>query len=78
MEDFMFLKNESIMISMTRSFWLEMNIPLETVKQEYLKYLLHESVHYDNLHDPIKYLRDIIIKIQDDLIELEKSRNKKM
>ena len=69
MEDFMFLKNKSFMISMTRSFWLEMNIPLETVKQEYLKYLLHESVHYDNLHDAIKYLRDIIIKIQDDLIE---------
>ena len=73
----MFFKNRSFMISMTRSFWLEMNIPLETVKQEYLKYLLHESIHYDNLHDAIKYLRDIILKIQDDLIEWEKSKNAK-
>ncbi|EXM40293.1 hypothetical protein RASY3_09460 [Ruminococcus albus SY3] len=73
----MILKNENYMISMTRSFWLEMNIPLETVKQEYWKYLLHESIHYDNLHDAIKYLRDIILKIQDDLIEWEKSKNAK-
>ena len=73
----MFFKDDSCIISMTRSFWLEMNIPFKTVKKEYLKYLLHESIHYDNSSDAIKYLKNIIIKIQDDLIEWEKTRNAK-
>lgn len=73
----MFFKNDNYMITMTRPFWLEMNVPLETVKKEYLKYFLHESVYYENISEATDYLKEIINNIQCDLIKWEKKKNAK-
>ncbi len=64
-----------LMISFVRPFWAEMEIPLDLVKQEYLKYLSDENESSYNTDDAIEYLRCVIEKIQNDLIGWEKNRN---
>ena len=71
----MYFGKDILMISITRPFWLELNVPLGIVKQEYMKYLLYEKGFINSTDDAIKYLKSIIENLQKDLISWEKSNN---
>lgn len=71
----MYFGKDILMISITRPFWLELNVPLGIVKQEYMKYLLYEKEFINSTDDAIKYLKSIIENLQKDLISWEKSNN---